>query len=71
MLLAIIMISLLLGTGPNANIIVSNMSPVVKANESVVQDKVKMSRRTKKCTPLLVKLLIAIFPFLGFRNKLL
>ncbi|KAL2482105.1 uncharacterized protein Fot_43549 [Forsythia ovata] len=49
---------------------VPNTVPVVKANEPRVQDKIKMSRRTKRDTPLLVRLLIAVFPFLGFWTKM-
>ncbi|CAA2979351.1 Hypothetical predicted protein [Olea europaea subsp. europaea] len=50
---------------------VSNTAPIVKANKPRMQDKVNMSRRTKGGTPLLVRLLIAVFPFLGSWTKLL
>ncbi|CAI9787169.1 unnamed protein product [Fraxinus pennsylvanica] len=48
---------------------VSNTAPIVKANEPRMQDKVNMSRRTKGGTPLLVRLLISVFPFLGSWTK--
>ncbi|KAL3820121.1 hypothetical protein ACJIZ3_006026 [Penstemon smallii] len=52
---------------------VNNAAQGVKnANESrVEEERVQISRRTKGDTPLLVRLLIATFPFLGFWTKLL
>lgn len=44
---------------------------VENTNETTVQDEGKISRRTKGDTPLFTRLLIAMFPFLGFWTKLL
>ncbi|KAL3631017.1 hypothetical protein CASFOL_024001 [Castilleja foliolosa] len=44
--------------------------PTEQADEPRVRERVKISRRTKEETPLLTRLLIAMFPFLGFWTKL-
>ncbi|KAI3459057.1 hypothetical protein Pfo_015720 [Paulownia fortunei] len=46
------------------------VAPVKQANEPRAQERVKISRRTKGDTPLLMRLLIAMFPYLGFWTKL-
>ncbi|EYU39525.1 hypothetical protein ABFS82_06G197500 [Erythranthe guttata] len=46
------------------------VTPSEPANEPRSQDRVKLSRRTKGETPLLMRLLIAMFPYLGFWTKL-
>ncbi|PIN19970.1 hypothetical protein CDL12_07361 [Handroanthus impetiginosus] len=45
-------------------------TPVEKGNEPRTQERIKISRRTKGDTPLLTRLLIAMFPHLGFWIKL-
>ncbi|KAL3630976.1 hypothetical protein CASFOL_023960 [Castilleja foliolosa] len=44
--------------------------PIEQADEPRARERVKISRRTKEETPLLTRLLIAMFPFLGFWTKL-
>lgn len=47
-----------------------HVAPVKQENEPRAQERVKISRRTKGDTPLLMRLLIAMFPYLGFWTKL-
>ncbi|GFP95738.1 hypothetical protein PHJA_001718000 [Phtheirospermum japonicum] len=45
-------------------------TPIEQADEPRARERVKISRRKKDDTPLLTRLLIAMFPFLGFWTKL-
>lgn len=46
------------------------VTPFKVANESRSQERIKISRRTKGDTPLFMRFLIAMFPYLGFWTKL-
>ncbi|KAK6156421.1 hypothetical protein DH2020_010669 [Rehmannia glutinosa] len=46
------------------------VTPIKQADEIRAEERVKISRRTKGDTPLFMRLLIAMFPYLGFWTKL-